>query len=262
MTKFPWPKRVQLAAERHALAAYPRESCGLVVQRQRRAFYVECRNLAARDSDFVLDPKDFVAAAKEGPILGVIHSHPDAGPSPSSEDLAHCQASGLPWSIVAVFDGKAQGWYSWKPAKYEPPLVGRPYAYGVQDCYSIVQAWYKSEWGVELADFDHGEQFWWNDPKSNFSPYEDPANWEKLNLVQIDSRKPSRKGDIIVMAIRSETGKPNHLGVLIDDESHIMLHHLQPGLSERIPYGGFWYDNARFVLRRKDIDDLDPHDPT
>ncbi len=82
-------------AEAHALAEFPRESCGLVVDGK----YWRCRNVAEDPcADFVLDPRDYLAAALFGTIEAVIHSHPEDTP-PSPADLSACQQSKLRWHI-------------------------------------------------------------------------------------------------------------------------------------------------------------------
>lgn len=89
-------------AEAHALAEFPREACGLVVDGK----YWPCRNVAADPcADFVLDPRDYLAAALSGTIEAVIHSHPEDTP-PSPADLSACQQSKLRWYIYQPGTGQ------------------------------------------------------------------------------------------------------------------------------------------------------------
>lgn len=90
------------AAVDHALAEYPRESCGLLVIIEGQETYLPCRNLAQGSDHFILDPMDYLRADDRGEIVGIVHSHPDAPALPSEDDIIAQQASGLPWHIVSV----------------------------------------------------------------------------------------------------------------------------------------------------------------
>jgi len=77
----------QAAAIAHALAEYPRESCGLVVVVKGRERYWPCRNVATTPSDhFVMNEKDYAAADDAGEVTMLVHSHPDAHAQPSEAD--------------------------------------------------------------------------------------------------------------------------------------------------------------------------------
>jgi len=84
--------------ERHALEQAPKEACGLLVN----GSYWRCRNIADDpEQDFVLHPKDYVAALSAGPIQAVIHSHPMGGGA-SLHDQKACKHLGLPWHIWSM----------------------------------------------------------------------------------------------------------------------------------------------------------------
>ena len=82
-----------------AIAAYPRESCGVLVGRagERAECLVErviaVENVARASDRFELDPGGLVAADRAAradglEIVGVWHSHADAPARPSSADVA------------------------------------------------------------------------------------------------------------------------------------------------------------------------------
>ena len=59
----------------HAAAEYPRECCGVVVQKSRVQRYIPCRNLATDPTEhFHLSPEDYAAAEDWGTVIAIVHS--------------------------------------------------------------------------------------------------------------------------------------------------------------------------------------------
>jgi proteasome lid subunit RPN8/RPN11 len=102
----------------HALAAYPRECCGILLgeesangERAVTAVYPCVNAFEGEQSDrFVIDPADQLRADRlaraEGlDVLGFFHSHPDHGMYFSATDLKHS----WPWYsnvVVSVVQGR------------------------------------------------------------------------------------------------------------------------------------------------------------
>jgi len=251
-------KKTLAAIRAHAIAEYPREACGLVVLTKTRAErYIPCRNTAPGTDHFSLAAEDYAAAEDEGRVVALVHSHPDAPARPSAADLVACEASGVPWVIVEVRKGDdgtvATGEiHSFAPAGYQAPLVGRPFAHGVLDCYSIVRDWYARERGIELPDFPR-EDGWWEGEQELYLDHFAEAGFRPL--TESEQLQP---GDVILMQVQSK--RTNHAGVYLGAEplkehpdlhpmKDAMLHHLHGRLSERAVYGGYWRDTTRMVLR-------------
>ncbi len=235
------------AIQAHAVAEYPRECCGLVVATAAGEQYVPCRNTAETPSEhFRLPAEDFADAEDQGELLAVVHSHPNAAATPSDADRVMCEASGLRWHIVSV--GQVTGepaecvdLQTIDPCGYEAPLIGREFAHGVLDCYSLVRDFYARELGIALSQY-HREDDWWEKGQELYS----------MDRLQAEGFQPIagelQHGDMILMQIRSPV--PNHAGVYLGDGQ--MLHHLHGRLSERVPYGGMWAERTCYIVRHRE----------
>lgn len=253
-------KRTRAAVTRHALAEYPREACGLVVRVNGRRRYVPCRNLAPDPAaHFQLCPQDYAAAEDLGEVVAVVHSHPDAPAAPSPLDRQGCEASGLPWVIVAVHgDGGAlavAGWAELAPCGWRAPLVGRAFVHGVFDCWAVCRDYYAREHGLELPDYEREDE-WWTRPGHDLYR----QHYAAAGFVEVVG--PPREGDMIVMQIRAEVA--NHAGIylaagtLASEPNHYpapgsILHHLHGRDSRRDVYGGYWEDCTQLILRHRTL---------
>jgi len=221
-------------AEAHALAEYPRESCGLVVSVRGKPSYVPCRNQSDEPDRFILHPEDYAAAEDLGDIVAVVHSHPDAGPEPSQHDIASHAASRMTWWIVGLKDGAAT--LHEMPAAGEMPLEGRVFVHGVIDCYTLVRDYYRQVLGIILPDF-HRKDDWWHNGENLYVD-----NFERAGFVPVATPEP---GDLIVMAIGSPT--PCHGAIWL--EGDVLLHHLYGRLSCKEVYGRAYRECTTHIMR-------------
>jgi proteasome lid subunit RPN8/RPN11 len=233
----------------HAVAEYPRECCGLFIVVKGRERYVPCRNQAANPTEqFRLHPEDYAAAEDLGDVIAVGHSHPDVPARPSEGDLVACEASGLPWYIAAVTATGAGEVHRFQPSGYGAPLVGRQFFHGVLDCYTLCRDWYAREAGIVLPDFERTDG-WWDDGRSDLYT----AHFREAGFEPLPAGQPIRRGDAILMQVRSKNGVPNHAGVYLDEGRSLFLHHLYGRLSSRDVYGGMWAEYTRLIIRHKDF---------
>jgi proteasome lid subunit RPN8/RPN11 len=229
------------AIRAHAVADYPREACGLVAVVKGRERYIPCRNMATTASEhFILHPEDYANADEQGELVAVVHSHPDVPARPSEADKVACEASGLSWLIVAVTKDGPGELVEIEPCGYQAPLVGRTFAHGVLDCYTLVRDWYQRELGITLPHFDRPDA-WWDKGGDLYMQHFAEAGCEK-------AEGPLRRGDIILMAIRSRVA--NHAAIYLGDG--LMLHHMYGRLSSRDVYGGMWAEKTMLVVRHKE----------
>ena len=227
-----------LAVREHAQREYPREACGLVVIVRGRERYVPCRNSAEAGEQFRLPAEDYAAVEDLGEIVAVVHTHPDAPATPSDADRVSCEVSGLPWHILSW---PADDLRTIEPSGYQAPLVGRTFAHGVLDCYTLIRDWYFRERGVELVDFDRRDD-WWERGDDLYM-----RHYAEAGFVAVSQDQPEQVGDVILMQLRAKV--PNHAAIYLGDG--LMLHHLHGKLSSRDIYGGYWQEITRCVLRYK-----------
>lgn len=248
-------KKTIKAIQAHAVECYPQECCGLVIMANRRELYIPCPNKAQSDEDFKIDAQDYANAEDQGRVIAVVHSHPGASDHPSEGDLVACEASGLPWYIIAVAkEGAAQTINRIQPDGYTAPLLGREFFHGTLDCYTLVYDFYKRILHIELPQIQRNDN-WWNNGQNLYID-----NFKKAGFYQVEDGS-LQFGDVILMQIRAPVA--NHAGVYIGDISELegqrihpiqyaFLHHLYGYASQREIYGGQWAENTVMLIRHKD----------
>ena len=211
----------------HAQREDPKESCGLLLNIKGKERYYPCRNLSMTAHQcFIIDPEDYVKADNTGEIKAIVHSHPVTPPFPSEADKLGCEQSKLPWHIV---NPKTEQWGYYEPCGYKPPLKGRPWVWGVTDCWSLVRDFYKEEKGIELLDYERPvtpQEF--NDVPL-FERYA-----ERTGFKELDPNETLKNGDILLMSIMYNT--LNHVAIFLDGD---VLHHLTDRLSCKEPYSAW-----------------------
>lgn len=94
--------------EAAAVAAYPKEACGLLVGKADRIFEaVQTRNLAKGSDTFLIDPElhlkvQRAARARGLEIIGCYHSHPKGDSNPSIRDWRDKNGAGFLWMITSL----------------------------------------------------------------------------------------------------------------------------------------------------------------
>ncbi|WP_374491576.1 C40 family peptidase [Brachymonas sp.] len=219
------------AIRAHAAECAPRECCGVVIIEKGRKRYVPCRNMAD-DGQFELHPADYAAAEDRGEIVKIVHSHVYEPAIPSMADRVSCEAHGVPWVIVNYPTG---AWLEFQPEGYEAPLVGRPYVYGVLDCFTLARDYYKREMGIDL----YVPVEWWAEGSAALFQH-----FSEAGFIEADG--PVQPGDGLLMQFGGDAW---HCGVYLGGDQ--FLHHFRDRLSSRDVYGPIYRQHTRKVLRYK-----------
>ncbi len=222
----------------HAAREYPREACGLVVRVAGVDEYRPCRNIALGAAQFALCPEDYAAAEDAGEVRAVVHSHPDGTAAASPADRAGCARSGLPWLIVSW---PAQEVTRIEPEDYDCPLEGRPYLYGVWDCWTLVQDYYRQRLGIRLDGQVYEPR--WAECRKDYIR----ARYAAAGFVAVP---PAQLAAHDVLALQGEgLGPATHLAVYLGDSR--LLHQPANQLSRQGIYGGHWQRCTTLVLRHR-----------
>lgn len=231
-----------------AIGSYPNEACGFVISigKGKSTFYEAKNTSPSPQNFFLIDTDEYLEATKIGEIVAVWHTHVNTGPSPSEADKAGCENSDLPWYILSIFKRERGFEFSEligiEPSGYEVSYVGRPYAYGALDCWSLVRDFYRREFGIKLGDYPRVNEFWKNG-QDFFG-----ENWKSEGMVVVDGEL--QRGDILFF--QTDGGEfPNHTGVYLGNER--VLHHSMGRLSreEIYTFGCYWHKHTVKKLRHK-----------
>lgn len=231
----------------HAASCAPAECCGLLVDfgpEHGGRRYVAAINTRAHDegaAQFELDDATWWACEDAGEILAVCHSHPHASANPSMADRLGCEASGLPWLILAW---PSEHVVQVNPCGWSAPLVGREYTFGVLDCYTLVQDYYRRSLGITLPDFERRDKFW----ERGEHLYRDNLQAVGGVVVSAASEADLVPGDVLLMRVLSPD-VDNHAAVWVGDG--YMLHHPYGQLSRRERWDTPWQRRTTAVLRHR-----------
>ncbi|MGJ0628991.1 C40 family peptidase [Xenorhabdus bovienii] len=239
-----------------ALKAYPNEACGLLVSTKGSKYeLVLCKNVADDPVNFfVMDADDQIAAESKGEVVGVWHSHTDGTNKASEADMAGCEASEFPWFIINVtqnYNPEIDSQFIISdinvisPNGFEMPYEGRPYAFGVFDCWMLCRDYLHREFKAQVGACPHLHiPNWWDGDKDILSD-----NFAEQGLIKLPYGTKPQRGDLFVMKIGSKM--PDHCAIYIGD--NIILHHQANRLSSKAIYGGMYQKNTIHHLRHKDL---------
>lgn len=229
----------------HALAEFPKESCGLVIGGR----YHPCVNTHPEpQNQFRIRPEEHVQlVAKFGPVEAVLHSHCSELPSsaltpglhpdaPSRRDMEGQLRSGWPWGIVVTNGVSCTKPFFWGDFTLDLPLVGQAFRHGANDCYTAIRRWHWQMHKRKLPEFPRDDEWWgqgldlylWGFAKAGFQ--------EAADLPQA--------GDVFLTKIRSSVC--NHGFVYAGQD--LIYHHLAGRVSRHEP-ASRWLNAADLHLR-------------
>lgn len=193
-----------------SIRAYPHEIIFLLTES--KGLYKVTNIADDTTKEFRVSSSDMQQALTEN-LLAVIHSHPDFEPYPSEADMHSQLAVDVTYGICATDGVNASNINYWGGGIEKAPLLGRGFIHGIQDCYSLIKDYYKSELNIELNEFPRSWQ-WWNNGQDLYS-----LNVESEGFIRVYEPEI---GDMIFMQIRSKV--PNHGAVYVGND--LIMHHI------------------------------------
>ena len=228
-----WLTIEQKRQVQQAAAAQPeREVCGFVLD---NGLVVEVPNRAKDPvGEFEISPTDYAHWDEVG-IKGVWHSHLELDAfSPLDQQVMATDT--LPWAVYCL---KTGNFTQADPAGIAP-LEGRPFCFGVYDCYSLVSD-KLAELGVQLPSWPRGRWGEWNTPE--FQPFDE--QWAHVGKPVTNG--VYQAGDILLMNLGDHKGHTDHVGVFVDHRR--FLHHPAEKLSRLQTFGKHWERYLNLVVR-------------
>jgi proteasome lid subunit RPN8/RPN11 len=241
------------AAKIHAIAEFPKESCGFIAD----GAYVACENKnPTPDKEFTIQDPRYDEAVTAGKLQAIVHSHPNGPLQPSELDMSQQIATNTPWVIIMLNEKGIHKLIAWGGKLPIAPVISRPFVHGVFDCYSLIRDIFRlgkdelAKQGVswplspillpEVARADN----WWSGTDDLYVDH-----LSKVGFKQI-SRSEAQPGDGFLAALgdtRNNPGKRlNHAAVLLEKDQ--ILHHFPTRLSARTP-AGIWAKVADMWVR-------------
>lgn len=231
-------EKTKLDILEHAKKEFPRECCGLIIIEKGHEVYVPCGNNSRPNESFVMDTFDYISAEARGKIISIVHSHCNVRAKPTEIDLTSCETTKLPWHIVSLPN---EEWAYFQPSGYKASLFGRPYHYGVLDCYTLVVDWYRQVKGIKLNEHLDREDNWWEKGKNLFL-----EKFQEDGFRKVKEDEKLEEGDVILMQI-GKAKVPTHVGIYL--EPNLLLHHYRGRYSTRDVYGGWYRKHTRCAFR-------------
>jgi proteasome lid subunit RPN8/RPN11 len=240
------------AAQQHARAEYPNESCGFIA----RGKYYACKNYAGDTSKyFEIRDDRYLRALQDDKLQAIVHSHPNGPIYPSEWDMMQQIATDLPFIIITLNDASFGEIVAWGDGLPVAPLVGRPFIHGLYDCYSVIRDAFRLgraelaqqgiDWPfdpIELPEVPRDDSWWQKENDDLYRAHLRPAGFVEISQSQ------ARPGDGFLVSLGERRANPhkrlNHAGLLIGGNS--LLHHLPLRLSRREP-AGIWGRGCRYV---------------
>lgn len=250
--------------KRHAHEQFPREAVGLVSQ---DGSYVPCDNVASDPLNHFEVAEQQQMSVDEGRFAAVLHSHTstaeDSGKTtspadcPSRHDMERQAATAVPWGITRCVEGGADDPFWFGDQVPRPPLYGRSFRHGVNDCYSFIRDWHKQEAGLVIPDFPR-DLDWWEkvgDPDDPDKPVRQPLDmyvegFAKAGFKRVDRSRDPLPGDVFLCSIKSDV--MNHGGVYLG--GGLIGHHILWELSAKRP-AHIWRPRLTFLVRHESLPD-------
>jgi len=186
--------------------AFPEEGCAFVIDNGVSLIVIPLENKSQTPKvSFCVDPAAYIKYHDS--LVAVMHSHPGGGCLPSEEDREGCNSAGVPYLIVSTPSGEV---YRLRPDGWSAPFEGNKYCYGLFDCFSLVQDYYRVVLGEVLECV-----------RPSLDGWTSRGGWMVQNMYmgmgfkEIPQDAPLAHGDVLLLS-GFGSRMHGHFGVLTD----------------------------------------------
>lgn len=232
----------------HSLEDPSVECCGILFFNEalKRLETLKSPNLSAtKESTFSLSPAHYLKASLMGKIVAVYHSHPE-GEDFSEFDLSNSELNKVKYILYCI---QSDTFKEYTPNGYENPYYGREFSLGTQDCFTLLQEYYRKELNVNIKNYYRGEDWLENNPDC-YQRYYKNEGFETVQEGPVESLSALKKHDGLLMKILGKKN-PTHAGIYIGDG--LILHHQLNCYSRVEPYGQAFRNRTTHVVRHKSL---------
>ena len=235
-----------------AAEADPHECGGVVLGKGLKKRRIQpLPNVATGRKEVRHRPAHIMATEEDGwTIQAFYHTHVRQSIEPSDADLVGCSACGVPW-IVVGYPNRRQTTIHPHPG-LKLPLVGRPFAHGTLDCFTIIRDYYKTILDIDVPDF-HRPDDWWLNGENLYMEGLDRAGFDPIPFHE--TRDDIRQHDVLLMKFFPSKYKgpkhPNHGAVYLGASK--MIHHFLGCLSQRTFYSQYYANRTSYIARHRSM---------
>jgi proteasome lid subunit RPN8/RPN11 len=208
-----------------------REACGLIKSNQ--CIHIENTSQIPSEN-FQIDGKYLI---DEG-IQAIWHSHINGNNTLSPQDILTCTKHQIPFYL---YDIKSNTFKYYDPRANSTYLDRQP-APGINDCWSLIDHWYRFEMQIILPEFDRTELIkgGWNEiDRPGWNIFMD--NVDRAGFKLLSPRSELMRGDILVFNISGANS--SHVGVLLNPSDGLFIHQLSTHPSKYDYLQGGWRDH-------------------
>ena len=208
----PFETKILEKIKKYCLENPSKESCGFIYQNNNILNIYKCKNISFDPEErFLIDPEDYEKCQFKGNIASCFHSHiNNRGFSP--EDIRESLKNNLSYLLYNI---KQDKFYFFDAIKYKSyaQYIDIPYRNGPDDCWSIIEKYYKNELSISISDpepdrFLYHDEYEWARIKKQKCNYE-PFSWDydlrkeffnsnNLFKIEFNNFDDLQKGDILI----------------------------------------------------------------
>jgi proteasome lid subunit RPN8/RPN11 len=232
-----------LTIKEHALSKPNEEVCGFIIANNNSFLIYKGTNINNNKSKFfTISPKDYLCANHLGSIIGVYHSHTINGSTDFSDlDKQNAKKHKLLYILYTIKNNKLLI-YDYNADNKFDTYLNKEFVFGKQDCYSLIQEYYRKELNIQLPDIDRNI-YWYQTNKYKIK--DEYTNFFSTIFVE---KQDLKQNDILIFKYDKDI-EPHHLGIYIGNNS--FLHHPRNKYSTIELYSNIYIKRTEKILRLK-----------